>query len=463
MPHDGAPQAEERRFADRYFAVLLFALAAYAFTGKGFAYAGVPPLFPAEMILAAGLVTLVWPRPSGAVLYSVPHLLLAMLIALVVVRTVPYVGPYGIDALRDSVIVVYGLFAFIVANLILQKPERIALALRRAAPFFTVYGFLSAFLYTVPKALDGVIPQWPGSGAPMMQLRGGEVATHLGAAIVFSILGLRRSSLLWMAFAFAGFVAISAQSRGGMLAILVPAVLCMALSGRIRPAVYACLFVLPVVSVLYAVDLEIPLGSDYRTVRVGQLIDNSLSIVGSSGDEMLDGTKKWRLQWWDKIIAYTVYGEGYWTGRGFGINLAAVDGFAGTGRFDGPPLRSPHNAHMTILARTGVPGLVLWLTLLAAWLSTMLGAIWRSRMNGDVEWNSAFVFVTCYLVGALVNSTFDVALEGPMIGVIFWVLFGAGTGMAMTYAALCRDRLAETRAAGLAALAAPARTGLAGR
>lgn len=43
---------------DRYLGALLLAIAAYAFTGKGFAYAGIPPLFPAEVLLLFGLVTL---------------------------------------------------------------------------------------------------------------------------------------------------------------------------------------------------------------------------------------------------------------------------------------------------------------------------------------------------------------------------------------------------------------------
>jgi hypothetical protein len=54
--------------------------------------------------------------------------------------------------------------------------------------------------------------------------------------------------------------------------------------------------------------------------------------------------------------------------------------------------------------------------------------------------------VTCYWVGVIVDSSFDVALEGPMVGIVFWVLFGAGIGLSMTYDALCRERFAQHRA-----------------
>ena len=64
------------------------------------------------------------------------------------------------------------------------------------------------------------------------------------------------------------------------------------------------------------------------------------------------------------IINDTFHGPNFWTGRGFGLNLADEDGFAGNDLRGTAPLRSPHNAHMTLLARAGVPGFFLWLLLL---------------------------------------------------------------------------------------------------
>ena len=45
--------------------------------------------------------------------------------AWVLVRTLPFVGVYGFDALRDSVIVMYGGFAFFVIALLLEDARRI--------------------------------------------------------------------------------------------------------------------------------------------------------------------------------------------------------------------------------------------------------------------------------------------------------------------------------------------------
>jgi hypothetical protein len=35
----------------------------------------------------------------------------------------------------------------------------------------------------------------------------------------------------------------------------------------------------------------------------------------------------------------------------------------------------------------------------------------------------------------LINASFDVALEGPMLGIWFWCLFGFGVAVAMCYRA----------------------------
>ena len=114
------PRRKRGSFHDRYFKVLLLALAGYAFTGKGFAYAGIPPIFPGEVLLLLGLVSLFFPAPSWAIFSKAPNVLLASLMIWTVIRTVPYIGQFGADALRDSIIVMYGIFAFIVANLVLE-------------------------------------------------------------------------------------------------------------------------------------------------------------------------------------------------------------------------------------------------------------------------------------------------------------------------------------------------------
>ncbi len=432
-----APRSGSVRWHDAYFAVLLLCIAGYSTLGKGFAYAGIPPVFPAEILLAFGLLTLAWPRPGAAVIASLPMALAAVGIAWTLARTLPFVSVYGIDALRDSVVLVYALFAFVTANLVLERPERLRLFLRWGAVFFSAYALLVVPIYVLQASLGEAMPTWPLSNAPLLQMRGGEVAVHLCATTVFALLGFKRSSPLWILVVAIDIAFVASLSRGGLVSLALPLCLAIVLAGRIRPFALTVAALVPVLALAYASGLEIKLPGIQRSIDIQQLVDNVVSIAGSSGDSGLDDTKAWRLGWWEKIVDYTIRGDYFWTGKGFGINLALDDGFT-TLSASGPLLRSPHNGNMTILARAGVPGLAIWAAILLSWLSTMLWYVAKASRAGDRDWSKLFVFLLAYLLSAYINASFDVALEGPMIGVVFWVVFGAGVGSAMAY-----DRLAR--------------------
>jgi hypothetical protein len=95
--------------------------------------------------------------------------------------------------------------------------------------------------------------------------------------------------------------------------------------------------------------------------------------------------------------------------------------------------RSPHSAHLTMLARAGVPGLALWLLTLACWGTVVLTNMVRARLRGDDAWASFFLLTFCYACGFVIDASVDVTLEGPMAGIWFWCVFGVGTGASMIY------------------------------
>jgi hypothetical protein len=117
-------------WGDRYLALLTIVLLGYALMGKGFAYLGLPPLYMGEIALLTGIVVFLRTGALVGALATLPALLLIALMAWVVARTLPFVGSHGIDSLRDSVIVVYGGFAFIVIGLLLEDARRINTVLR---------------------------------------------------------------------------------------------------------------------------------------------------------------------------------------------------------------------------------------------------------------------------------------------------------------------------------------------
>ena len=134
-------------------------------------------------------------------------------------------------------IVVYGLYAIIVANLVLENPSRIDLRRRIGLAAFSQSTASACWGFTSPRASSARdMPVWPVSDAPFLVVRGGEAAVHLSAAAVFALVGLnafpRFGLMLLISIAF-----ISAISRGGMLSIVIPVVAAAILAGRLKPLI----------------------------------------------------------------------------------------------------------------------------------------------------------------------------------------------------------------------------------
>jgi O-Antigen ligase len=429
---------------DRYLGLLAIVLLGYALMGKGFAYLGFPPLYVGEIALFIGLVVFLRAAVLVPVLATLPSLLLAATMVWVLLRTVPFVSVYGFNALRDSAIVMYGGFAFIVIGLLLEDARRIGTVLRYYGMFLATFPLIAVGFW-LTKYWANYIPTLYGP-VPIVDIGASAVGTHLAGAMAFVLTGYRKVSPLWVVVWFATLAMVAATNRGATLAAIVPLVFTMLLLGRLRLLATTIAVGFALFGALLAFEAgttqhDGSKGSYERPVSAHQILENAKSIVGQSGQQT-EGTKQWRLEWWDIIINDTFLGPNFWTGRGFGINIADADGFGGTGdpRNPRPPLRSPHNAHMTLLARGGVPGVVLWALVLISWGGMLMKATLSARARGHKEWADLFLFVLCYVAAILINATFDVALEGPMQGIWFWCLFGFGVGSVMVYRAQAGNR-----------------------
>jgi O-antigen ligase len=271
----------------------------------------------------------------------------------------------------------------------------------------------------------------------------------------FLILGLHRASpsgkrpfwlrewFLWTAWT-AGFLFFGSQNRGGLLSVLIAMTMVLVLWRNWRWAMLA-IVVLCGFTLLVVLDLEVDVGLA-RKVSPQQLLTNLNSIVGGGGigDQ---NTRLWRLQWWQTILDYTVWGDYFWGGKGFGVNLADADGFQ-TDR--NHALRSAHNGHLTILARSGIPGLSLWILLQGSLFLGLLRAFFRARRAGNHRWAAFVVWILAYWVAFTVNSAFDVYLEGPQGGVWFWAVFGVGLAVLLARPEAPRREMPESVTRGLA-------------
>lgn len=428
-----APRQRARRAGDSWLMLLGGALFLYATAGKSFAYLGLPPLFVGEIVVLAGLVVLIRTGALLAALASFPSLILAFLICLVGLRTLTFIGEYGFDALRDSVIVTYGVIALIVIAVLLEDPHRLTRMVSGYQRFVVIGISIMLILAVAAIAYKSVMPYFPREGVPLLQFRAGDFGVHVSGAAVFMLLGFRRARPLSLSIVCLAAVLAGSQNRGAMLAIAAPLALAAVVSGRWRALAGPAIGGAILLAAAYAIDVSVPdPGDRARDVGVRQLLENAVSVVGPSPIE-LDGTKQWRLDWWSTIVDYTFFGEYFWSGRGFGMSLAEADGFVVGDDPAAPPLRSPHSAHMTMLARAGVPGLALWSAMLLAWGAMLVASYSRARLRGEAGWALLFLFVGCYALAILISASVDVALEGPILGFWFWTLFGFGIGASMIH------------------------------
>jgi hypothetical protein len=330
----------------------------------------------------------------------------------------------------------YGGFAFIVITLVLEDGQRINKIIRYYGIFLSIFIPVIPFVYAFDRYMADYIPRLPGSDIPLFLVRPGEVAVHLAGGVVFALAGFCKLGPLRIILVLVTAILVS-LSRGPMLAFALPTVFAIVMLGKLRQLLVALAAALAILYSAYAVETESSYSrkeslADNRPLTAHQIADNVASIYGRSGEDT-QGTKRWRLDWWDIIVKDTVFGPHFWTGRGFGLNLADADGFQDRADPDSPLLRNPHNVQMTMLARAGVPGVALWAAILAAWFGMVMHAMGAARRRGQVEWAGLFLFIGCYVMSIIINASFDVALEGPMQGVWFWCLIGFGIGSVMVY------------------------------
>ena len=433
LSYEHPPLATRRTVRDSFVTLLAVVLAGYALCGRGFAYVGAPPLFIGEITLGCGLAAFTTARGWRSVLGDWRLWPLLGLMAWGTARTLPFVSADPVNAIRDGVVWGYGTFAVVMAALIYDRPAllgRVVLLYRRFAKVFVVGIPVAFVLY---HFADAAIPRWPWAPTVgVVQVKEGDVLVHLGGCVAFMIAGLAGPVAWgWVVVLTLDAGAMGVIDRAGMVAF--GAVFALAAAFRPRSPVLGrtVATVVVTVAILWATNVSVPVpGGKGRVISFEQMWMNLTSTVGDSGNDGLDSNKEWRINWWKTIVSYTVHGQYFWKGKGFGINLADDDGFQVLADHS---LRNPHSVHMTMLARGGVPMECLWAAVQVTFVATVLTEMSRARRAGQPMWEGLFFFLGVYWLAFLINGSFDVFLEGPMGGIWFWSVYGTGIGAALVH------------------------------
>jgi O-antigen ligase len=332
----------------------------------------------------------------------------------------------------------YGLVALLIAAFI-NTSIRISRTLNTYRRFLLWYLPVLPGLVYASVALRDYLPVIPWSDqSTILMVKAGDAGVHLCGAALFALLFVRREAQGWRRqvslpgiLAFIGWSAASLivliVSRGGFAAMIIPILLVSMWMPRkvgwkvaVAGVCTSTLILLILSSNLVTIHVK---GRDFSAGDVIDMVTNTAG--GSDTAAGHEGTIEWRLAWWTKIVDDTIYGPHFWTGQGFGVNLAAINDPTSLSD-DDTGLRSPHNVTMTVLARMGVPGLVLWLALNGVFAFRMISCHLAANRRREEFWSRLYLWILCYWLAALINATFDVYLEGPQGGILFWSLTGLG-------------------------------------
>lgn len=400
-------------------------LALYAFLGKGFAYAGYPPIYAGEFLLLLALLALLASRRISSVLRSPLGLMMTAFLVWQACCTFPYLEAYGMDTLRDSVLWGYAAFAWVSAALVLRVPGLLRIVVHQFSRFGRVFLVVGPIAWLATLYFSDSLPHWPGTSISIPLIKGNEYSVHLAGIFALMLQGIAIDRWWWTALILID-ATLAMPFRGGLLAFTVAAGVSVALRPRLPRLVFLLSIGALLVALMAVADFRVVIPINGREVSLQQLTNSVTSVLIGSERADLEGTKRWRLDWWRQIADYTFTGPYFWTGKGYGINLADSDGYQVGSRDE--PLRSPHNSHLTFLARSGVPGFVLWLALQVTWAVLMIVSFLQARELRAAQWRSVFAWLLCYWLAFTVAAAFDVFLEGPMAGIPFWTLFGLGWG-----------------------------------
>ena len=400
-------QLLNRGYIKIYFLVLLL----YVFFNKGVAYS-----YMAEILLVTGVFILFINRKQFEIGLDRKQILVGIFIIISFLYILFDVFQYSIlNVLRDSLAFQYAWFAFIIYFLkneydfiwekIIQIYKWVPLVL-----FLNFFLFYFVFLYLPPINIFG--------NQNIIIYKNGDKSVHLLITTILMFLYTERYSRRWLIantiLIVINFLILLAFTRSGSVAYILALFSFFFFSKEkiLNESVRKLLKFVPIIMVIgmgLFVSIDIQGDAQGRTISLSQITDNFSSIVSTNIDGNLAENKVWRLIWWAKLVNESFTLQHFFVGKGLGMSLAGNDILNTDDN-----LRSPHNFHLTILARFGYFVFIAWII----WLVSIFKPLFTRKLAGKT------LAITSILLAFIINGSFDVFFEGPMGAFPFWTFVG---------------------------------------
>lgn len=383
----------------------------YSFFNKGIAYS-----YLAEIFLFIGIVLIFLNRKKIEIYTEKKQLILFGLILLSFIYVLFYLFKYNaFNVFRDSLAFQYGWFAVVIFFL---KEERQYFwdTLIKIYKWIPLVLFLNFFLfYYIFINLPSITIF---GGQHILLYKNGDKSLQLLICTILMILFSDKYLKSWLIInsilIFLNLLILLAFTRSGSVAYLT-GIFCFfyfsktsLITDNLRNILkYIPIFLIIVFGVFAAIEIDGD--AQGRTISLSQITDNFSSIVSSDIDGSLNDNKVWRLVWWAKLLNESFTLEHFFIGKGLGMSLAGNDLTSVDEN-----LRSPHNFHLTIIARFGYIIFFIWVY----WLYLLFKPLFKKQLSGKM------LGLTCILLAFIINGSFDVFFEGPMGAFPFWTIVG---------------------------------------
>ena len=400
-------QLLNRAYIKLYFFVLLL----YVFFNKGVAYS-----YMAELLLVIGILILFINRKYFEIGLEKKQIIVGIFILISFIYILFGVFQYSIlNVLRDSLAFQYAWLAFIIYffknennymwQKIIQIYKWVPLVL-----FLNFILFYFIFLYLPPINIFG--------NQNIVIYKNGDKSVHLLISTILMFLYTEKYSRNWLAantiLIVINILILLALTRSGSIAYILALFSFFFFSKEkiLNETLRKLLKFVPIIMVIgmgLFVAIDIQGDAQGRTISLSQITDNFNSILSTNIDGNLNDNKVWRLIWWAKLVNESFTLQHFFVGKGLGMSLAGNDILNTDDN-----LRSPHNFHLTILARFGYIVFITWII----WLVSLFKPLFTRKLAGKT------LAITSILLAFIINGSFDVFFEGPMGAFPFWTFVG---------------------------------------
>lgn len=240
-------------------------------------------------------------------------------------------------------------------------------------------------------------------------------AMLLAASELFVCVFIVQHRSLWLAVASGVAIAILLAWRGGMLFPV----------RKARWAAAAAAVVLPFLASNFSISSEIERQAAARAWSMLEMEGDPLpaekGFSSRAGAGFRDKNIAWRLELWNEYLERWMLTPVF--GEGFGGRFVFV--FGGL-EYPSEWQNHPHNSFVWVLNRTGIAGAAGLLAMtLGAWMQGLSGM--RSVRDGSRRLLLAAALACNAATGVM--ACFNVVLEGPHMGMFYWISLGAAVGL----------------------------------